>query len=495
MSDPTAHDDTAALQALLDDPPDGGYFRAAGRITLEPRTYRISETLRITRRSVVLRGQGVSVLDKGGTTLLWAGPPGVPMIRLNQTMHCRIEDLRLAGNSGSRPSAAISFMQAAQDVLLVEGNMVRNVFIGGMFGWDADQGIQFEHGILFEGMDVNDDFTTFENLTIYRCQVGIRVGTTMACGQDFRNIRIYQCDVGVIDHSMNVYTNVYQGDCRVNYLVQGAGNITLLGCTSEGAERFLVFDGQGGSLTAKGGGFQAGAKFAADGIVIDGYTPSPITVALEDFHIYRLGATAVPRIRLRSDPAGSEGRKTFLGRNLINFGPENLDMAVSGPKEQYPQAQRYIEFNVRGMHNSPDSKPAGTFRNIVEAGGTVDLTRYDTPGKPPPPVPDVLPTLRVADLIVTGAIRWAGPGGAAIEGAGGELKLNVLAGSGTRGVSFGDGQGTVRHMVTADGSPLYTHLADAKAPNNSLYFGAQHWGWPCYKDGYGTVYVLTFRRP
>ena len=423
-------DDTAALQALLDAPGDPTKFVSCGRITLEPRTYRISDTLLIKRRSVILQGQGISATDAGGTTLLWTGPPGKPMLRLNQAMHCRIEDVRFAGDSKAPPSAAISFYQAANDACPVEGNMVRNCWIGPMLGWDSDYARQFQNGILFEGIDANDDFTTFENLTIIQCDAGIRVSNPMNVGNDFRNIRLYECDHGIVDSSVNTYTNIYQGNCRVNLQIEGGGSVTLVDFKSEGAERLCVFDGYGGSLSVRGGSFQAGAKFAADGIAIDGYTPSPVTVSLEDFGFSEAGAAATPRVRLGSTPAGAEGRKSFFGHNLVNFGPENLDMQMSGPASRYPGAQRFIYFNRRGMHNTPSAE----FCNCVGPGGQVDLSRYDLPAMPPPvpgppgpagppgvpgppgpptPIPD---SLQIRDLKVSGSLdfgdgrRWTPEG-------------------------------------------------------------------------------------
>ena len=413
-------DDTSALQALIDRPGDTSTFASSGRITLEPRTYRISDTLLVQRRSVILQGQGVSATDSGGTTLLWVGPPGKPMLRLNQAMHCRIEDLRFAGDSKAPPSAALSFFQAATDACPVEGNMVRNCWIGPMLGWDADFNTQFRNGILFEGVDANDDFTTFENLTIVHCETGIRVSNPMNVGNDFRNIRLYECDTGIVDGSTNTYTNVYQGNCGVNLRIEGGGTATLVDFKSEGAERLCVFGPLGGSLTIRGGTFQAGAKFAADGIAIDGYTPSPTTVSLEDFAFPAAGAGATPRVRLRSDPAGAEGRKTFLGYNLVNFDETNLDMAIAGPAARYPEAQRFIAFNRRGMHFAPGSLPGGEFCNLVGPGGKVDLNRFDaasgpSTSPPGPPGPKGEPGERgpAGPPGVAGPVGTPGPPGSA----------------------------------------------------------------------------------
>jgi hypothetical protein len=373
-------DDTIALQALIDAAGDTSTYRSSGVITLEPRTYRISDTIRVTRRSVILRGSGVAPTDNGGTTLLWAGLAGKPMLQLNQSMHSRIQDIRFGGNSLAKPSAAISFLQTGRDVCPNEGNILSNLWIGPMLGWDLDEAQQFDNGIIFEGVNLNNDFTTVENLTIYYCNVGINVGGSQACGQDFRNIRIYQCPTGVIDYSTNTYNNIYLGNCDVNFSIRGGGSMTLVAVKSEEGGRFVTFDSQGGYLSVYGGGFQCGKKMAKDGRVIDGYTPNPVSVMLSDFTFAKLDQSLCPVVRLRSDPAGSEGRKTFLGYNLANFGPENLDMDVSGPAAVYPDGQRYIEFNVRGMHANPlTSKKAGFFRNLVEAGGKVDLSRYDMP--------------------------------------------------------------------------------------------------------------------
>ena len=418
-------DDTAALQALLDSPGDFSTYRSAGVINLEPRTYRISDTLLIKRRSVALRGQGISATDGGGTTLLWTGPPGKPMLRFTEAMHCEISNLRLAGNSQAKPSAAISFLESPGNVCPVEGNMVRNVWIGAMLGWDADAGRQFANGLLFEGADQNDDFTCFDNLTIYQCDAGIRVSNPMNVGDDFRNIRIYQCDIGAVDNSRNSYSNVYMGNVLTCFSIQRGGSMNLVDFQAEDCGRMAVFDGYGGSLTVKGGSFQCGAKFAPDGIAIDGYTPSPVTVSLEDFGFSSIGATAAPKVRLRSDPAGAEGRKTFLGYNLVNFDASNLDMAIAGPAAQYPGAQRFIAFNRRGMHNSPGSLPAAEYCNRVGPGGTVDLNRYDLPvlpkpapgpmGPPGPPgpqgpegpaAPPIPDTLQVKQLRVSGSIDF-----------------------------------------------------------------------------------------
>lgn len=93
-----------------------------------------------------------------------------------------------------------------------------------------------------------------------------------------------------------------------------------------------------------------------------------------------------------------------------------------------------------------------------------------------------------------GPLKFGGLGAGVIDGTHGPIRLNVDAGSSQSGTMFGNGLGDVTGLITGDGAWMFVHIPDAKAPNQSIFLGAEHWGLPCYKDSAGQVYMLDMTK-
>jgi hypothetical protein len=372
-------DDTAALQALLDAPGDLSTFRAVGVIDLEARTYVLTDTVRVRKRSAILRGQGISPDGKGGTTFRWAGPANRPMLQFWAAEFCQTSGIRFAGDPRNPPSAAINVHQEAGDGVPTERNSFRDLFLGDMYGYDRDVPPAIAAGILFDGDNLNADMQVFDNVTINRCGVGIDVRNSQNCINDFRNLAIYQCPTGIRCAAENTFTNVYLGNCGTDIEVAEGVRLTFNGFHSEGARRLATFGGNGGYLTLRDGAWQVSKAINPDGVVIDGMRVNPVDVTFDHFTLNVVGGYAgpPPKIRLKSPPGG-QGPKSFVGQNVPAFDPAWLDMGVNGPKAWYPQERRLIQVTRPGRSGG-GSMPPGVFSNIVDGDGRVDLTRFDLP--------------------------------------------------------------------------------------------------------------------
>jgi hypothetical protein len=371
-------DDTAALQARLDAPGDTSTFRGVGTIALEARTYRISDTLRVVKRSVILRGQGVSAEGAGGTTFKWVGPAGKPLLQLQQAQFCQVSGIHFAGDAKALPSAAINITQGPGDVVPTAKNSFRDLAIGSLYGFDDDQR-QFAAGVLFDGVNGNGDMNTFGNLLIWKCGTGIDIRNSQNTMNAFRDCLIFGCDTGVNCQAENKLENLFCSNNGVDLRITESIRLTIDGFASESSGRLATFTGQGGSLTLRSGNWQVSPGIAVDGTVIAGVQVAPVDVTFQDFTLTTAaGYTGPPpKIRLKSPPGG-QGQKTFIGLGVPNFDPAWLDMDTNKPKRDFPFEQRVIQV-VRPGRSGVGAFPGAVFSNLVDGDGKVDLSRFDLP--------------------------------------------------------------------------------------------------------------------
>src|SRR5258706_2452595 len=131
-------DDTVAIQAAIDDCATRG-----GGALLVPRGSLISNTLNITGKNhirLIGTGWGISTFSPSASFLKWNGPAGIPMVKDSTFYGAHFENLRLIGNSASKPLCAIQFDSTTDDCTHNTGT---RLWIGQMSGNDTRANTHF----------------------------------------------------------------------------------------------------------------------------------------------------------------------------------------------------------------------------------------------------------------------------------------------------------------------------------------------------------------
>ncbi len=170
----TGTDDTAAIQKAID--ATYGTDVKGGEITISG-ACRITEPLRIHRKSITLRGIGLQAMgDPAAGALIWDGPAGQPMIHLQDAVGC-VLSVRLVGNDEAQPSAGIEI--AANSTPVSPDNQsihIRDMAMGPLpYGPAGNATGRLERGILVSG-NTSCDRTCLTNVEINAAtKVGIDI--------------------------------------------------------------------------------------------------------------------------------------------------------------------------------------------------------------------------------------------------------------------------------------------------------------------------------
>lgn len=152
--------DLAYLQGLIDS------VDVGGTIEIPAGSYTLENTL-VVDNSVSIRPRR----DWEWVVLNWAGPAGVPMVRVVNAYQSRLERLWLVGDANSKPSHGIA-LQTVQTPLqtntLVQLHQIR---IG--YGLNAGEGSRMEVGIGSEDHDAGNDYHVIDQCYIRLCDISI----------------------------------------------------------------------------------------------------------------------------------------------------------------------------------------------------------------------------------------------------------------------------------------------------------------------------------
>jgi len=186
-----ASDDTAALQAAIDASGDITSVRS-GVIRLPGKPAMISRTLLFQRKAIEFAGQGMYagiIGNNPGTALVWVGPSGAPMIRVDGCLGVRLHDLNLLGNSNpaNQPSAMIELANSHNTNSF---NRIYNIY-GGAINL-ADRGVQAAAGISLVSK-VNNDRNIFDNVRFDNVAVGYESENQNAVVEYVANFTCFNC--------------------------------------------------------------------------------------------------------------------------------------------------------------------------------------------------------------------------------------------------------------------------------------------------------------
>ena len=185
----TGTDDTEAIQKAID-AAHGKDIKGGEVVVSGP--CRITRPVRVHRKSITLRGLGLQAMgDPAAGALIWDGPPGQPMIHLQDALGCVIS-VRLVGSDAARPSAGIEIAANATPVSPDNQSIhIRDMAMGPLpYGPSGSAAGRLERGILVSG-NTSCDRTCLTNVEINAAtKVGIDIQNYNAIWNDFRHVVI-----------------------------------------------------------------------------------------------------------------------------------------------------------------------------------------------------------------------------------------------------------------------------------------------------------------
>lgn len=281
-------DDTAAVQHLIDSFGDENTF-GIGDPKLHG-AHRITSTLEVTRKALNFLGSGPgSSLLGQGAVLKWDGAAGSPMIRFNQCIFAGMKDVRFAGKTTAKPSAAIEIQSATGDAPTNTQLAFKRIWIGAAT-FDTDQGNQFTSGIVTSGINVQSDQSSFDHIFVQGVDAFcIRLVNTQNVLMKLSNL-VLNGGAGakglssaarhIIVHNAFFQTN------DVDIELTDDASIDVFNMGSEISVRLLLA-AAGARASFYGGYWQSSSSTHADDNVIDVSGSGTSVVRLQDFAFSR----------------------------------------------------------------------------------------------------------------------------------------------------------------------------------------------------------------
>ncbi len=383
-----ASDDTAALQAAIDATGELTGLRT-GVVRLPGKPAMISRTLLIERKSIEFAGQGMFATIAGnnpGTALVWAGPRGAAMIKVEGCLGVRLHDLNLLGNSNpaNQPSAMI---ELANSHHINSFNRVYNIY-GGAINM-TDQGVQAAAGISLVSSN-NNDRNMFDNVRLDHVAVGYKSENQMAVVEHLANFTCFNCSTEIsLAHGGDVdIVNLEALEIGTIFVLGHGARVTVDSLDSEnsgglqkGRSQLVRFATFGGSLTIRHGNFSLSCSLPADGVIVDTTDNYPAALMLYDFALtHNQGCVSVvtPVIRFKVNGAapGAMTQRYFVceGCRSLNFA--KLDLNPTG-HDQLAVSM----VSIRTIPQGAGYTGTDTFNLLQGPGDAYDAFRRDVPGK------------------------------------------------------------------------------------------------------------------
>lgn len=384
-----ATDDTAAIQAAIDSVGDTSLTTRAGPVILIPGPCRITSTLTIRRKAIVLEGTGWGFRDDANTRrsyLRWDGAAGIPMVAFTDCLGgAGIRRIKLMGKTSAQPSAAIELIET-NDSIPNQQLLIEQVYIGPYSG-ETGVGTQFVDGILWSGTNVNNAEQRINGCYIINVSGrAIRQSGTQQLNCKIDHLTVVNAGAGIYVCGAVQGSNWNFANCAIDIEqpfndaggTQTNAFINVHGFYSEGAGRMLDLSGTSRVLI-HGGFFQITSALNADGKIVK--HEGNIALHLEMRGVRFTQSTApptAPYLSLRASAAGATEKSIVIdgvvGWNLLTGGTHGLDTATRGPTDR-----RYIQF--REAPQSADGFPMKVAQNFLSGTGTDwDINKFEVRG-------------------------------------------------------------------------------------------------------------------
>ena len=246
-------DDTAAIQAAINSVPTTGSAGVPGtKVYLPPGTYRVTSTLNIHQKSLIVSGAGVGnptnySTPGNQTTLMWDGAAAGTMFNVRDSKWVTFEDILFQGNSTNVPAELIYFQNAGGSIGTNAQLFVNRCHFG-RFTWTnpSTSGTAATVGIRFGGTNANNDQFHFADVVFEGCATGVKIDNSQSVWGLISNALFDGSTTAGITTSAEVELhNATFNACALDLDINSTARVTVRGYYSEGATQCAELSGQG----------------------------------------------------------------------------------------------------------------------------------------------------------------------------------------------------------------------------------------------------------
>lgn len=314
--------DTAAIQSAVDytrsRPYPGNGGAAGGVVYLPGGEYVLDSTLNLHLFSGTLRGNGLGNAPTyrsapgQATVLRWSGG-AAPMIRVQDSRHVVLENLRLAGGIGTAPTHGINLHNLSADRQGRNGSLhIRDVAIG-EWPWEGTPSTRHPLiGIGWSGDDGNNDAWTVERVVIRGCATGIDLPNLQSIWGQVRDSAISKAaTAGLRTRACVIASNVCFQHCGIDVLLLAAAQFDVHGLNSEHSGQ-ICHVAETGRLMVRGGLWTLTSPMGSNPFIQhDGAGPNNAGVTLDGVYIVNSTGGQHPRLRMTAYGSSAPGHLTL----------------------------------------------------------------------------------------------------------------------------------------------------------------------------------------
>ncbi|MGI9016711.1 MAG: glycosyl hydrolase family 28-related protein [Euzebya sp.] len=333
--------DTAAIQSAIDytrsRPFPGNGGPAGGVVYLPGGEYVLDSTLNLHLFSGTLRGNGLGNAPTyrsapgQATVLRWAGG-AAPMIRVQDSRHVVMENLRLAGGIGTAPTHGINLHNLSTDRQGRNGSLhIRDVVIG-EWPWEGTPSTRHPViGIGWSGDDGNNDAWTVERVVIRGCAIGIDLPNLQSIWGQVRDTAVSKAaTVGLRTRACVIASNVNFQHCAVDVQLLAAAQFDVHGLNSEHSGQ-VCHVAEKGRLQVRGGLWTLTSPMGSNPFIQhDGAAFNNAGVALDGVYIVNSTRGQHPTLRMTANGSSAAPGHLTLRDLRTTMALSDIDLRVSG---------------------------------------------------------------------------------------------------------------------------------------------------------------------
>ncbi len=298
------------------------------------------------------------------------------MFELQDCQLCEFRNFRVAGNAGKQLKAVFGITNIAGGSFAASRNIFRDILIDGdSAGPYIDNGFQ-----VYETVVANNDLNLFENVQVqHTTTAGFDIQSSPSNGNYF-----YHCGASSTQYGLYLRKGHFDwlggtmADNSVTdfYVGWGARGIDIRNIESEGSNRLLVADYDGGPtgtltpITLSNVLWYSGSMAADDYAIIYKYTGNLI---LENV---QFASNDIPKIDVSAGPAHSLTMRNCQwfkanskDTNVLNLAAHNIKLVIEGNLfcDSSDQSPVDTEVVTAATYTLADWKPATTFDTTSNA--------------------------------------------------------------------------------------------------------------------------------
>jgi hypothetical protein len=352
-------DDAAAAQKAIDGWKQTTNAPTSGTVTITG-PMAIGSTLNLFDNGVRLIGKGS--FGSGGYAadnprnnyIKWIGSAGSPMILIH-SLGASIQHIHLIGKSSAKPSAAIEISESGP--YFADMTAIEDVWIGPMYNWDDDTGIQFTRGVYFSGL-ADSDTNWLKRVFITNCVTGIDIANTNSSIIHLETVQTSNCTTGIRTVAPQILISNWacgSNDIDLDMASQGI-DVSIDNYVSEGSGRAVVGSSLAPyKLTIHHAGFQAdgAGKFASADysgkrafIQFKALAALATYIELVDFQVVGINSAPTPVIQAWATTDNTTGGSATGVHLKVEACPGILPVNIDVGNDGYHNSMRIVEYTA-----------------------------------------------------------------------------------------------------------------------------------------------------